>query len=211
MGLLRLLSSGSAFAGLALTSCSVKVFSCGLLASSTANCFGNCGNIRSLTLASSAFAALGKAEGVLLGLLLGLSALIAGGAQSTSDKIVAKELSIVDNDGNERVVIAGDDNGVASVRIFDAEGIARISSGVNKDNSSYTQWFDAAGKSRIAALCSPSGQSSVQWRDANGNVRIGGATMNNGDSTMMWMAPNGKPQIKVMTDTNGNAKFVSGD
>jgi hypothetical protein len=61
-----------------------------------------------------------------LGLLLGLSALIAGGAQSTSDKIVAKELSIVDNDGNERVVIAGDDNGVASVRIFDAEGIARI-------------------------------------------------------------------------------------
>lgn len=146
-----------------------------------------------------------------LGLLLGATALIAGGAQSTQDAITAKRLAIVDGEGRERIVLSGDDNGTAAIRVLDAQGVARISSGVASNNGSYTQWFDAEGRSRVAALCSQSGESSIQWRDANGKLRIGAATRNNGEGSMMWISPNGKPQIKVLTDESGTAKFLSGD
>ena len=146
-----------------------------------------------------------------LGLLLAFTAVITGGAQSPQEIITAKQIVLVDGNGKERVVISGDDEGMAGMRIFDTEGVARVSSGVASNNSSYTQWFDAQGKSRLAALCSQSGECSLQWRDAQGNLRIGGATRNNGEGSMMWLAPNGKPQIKVMTDNSGTAKFISGD
>ena len=144
-----------------------------------------------------------------LALLLGLTALVVGGAQSQPDILTARQINVVDAQGHERVIITGDDNGMAGVRIFDAAGQVRVSSGVAADNSSYTQWFDTEGRSRLAALCSQGG--SLQWRDADGRLRIGGATLLNGESSMMWLAPSGKPQIRVLTDGNGTAKFLSGD
>jgi hypothetical protein len=146
-----------------------------------------------------------------LALLLGVTVLTVGGARSNQDSITARQLTIVDGQGRERVLLTGDDNGMAGVRVFDAAGQTRISAGVAADNSSYTQWFDTEGRSRLAAMCSQSGQSSLQWRDADGKLRIGGATMLSGESSMMWLAPNGKPQIRVLTDGNGTAKFLSGE
>lgn len=144
-------------------------------------------------------------------LLLGVTVLVVGAAQETQDTITARHLVIKDADDHERVVITGDDKGMAGIRIFDAAGKTRVSSGVAPDGTSYTQWFDTEGHSRIAATCMTSGQASMQWRDADGRLRIGGATMLSGESSMMWLAPNGKPQIRVLTDSNGTAKFLSGD
>lgn len=154
-----------------------------------------------------------------LGLLLGLTALVAGGAQSTQDTIRVKRLVIEDDGGNERVVIAGSEpvegseTGVVAAGIWlkDAQGVVRLCSGVNSKNASYSQWRDVNGRTRVAALCSASGESSMQWLDAEGNLRIGGATLKNGDAAMMWLAPGNKSQIRVLTDKAGTAKFISGD
>ena len=146
-----------------------------------------------------------------LGLLLGLSALVVGGARSEPEVLTARELVIVDGEGRRRVMLTGDDQGMAGLRIFDEDGVSRISSGVAANNASYTQWFDSQGRSRLAALCSQTGESSFQWRDADNRLRIGAATLNNGESSMMWIAPNGSRQIRMLTDANGLAKFVCGD
>jgi hypothetical protein len=146
-----------------------------------------------------------------LGLLLGLTALVAGGADSVQDSITVRRLAIVDEHGAERVILSADQGGAAGMWVKDASDRVRLSSGVSSNNASYSQWFDANGRSRLAAMCSPTGESSIQWRDAEGNLRIGGATQTNGEATMMWIAPGNKPQIRVFTDKSGAAKFYTGD
>ena len=152
-----------------------------------------------------------RVRGTNLVLIGALATLVVGGANAPQDTMSVRRLAVVDANGNERLVLDGqDDKQAAGLAWYDQEGNARLSAKTYPSGQASFQCLDTKGQSRIALTTQTSGESSLQWRDMNNKLRIGASTKPNGEALMIWLAPNGKQQIKVYTDENGVAKFTSG-
>ena len=152
-----------------------------------------------------------RVRGTNLVLFGALAALVVGGANAPQDTMSVRRLAVVDSNGNERLVLNGeDDKQAAGLSWYDQDGYARLSAKTYPSGQSSFQCLDTKGQSRIAMTTQASGESSVQWRDMSNKLRIGASTKANGDALMIWLAPDGKSQIKIFTDENGVARFTSG-
>jgi hypothetical protein len=152
-----------------------------------------------------------RVRGTNLVLIGALATLVVGGANAPQDTMSVRRLAVVDANGNERLVLDGqDDKQAAGLAWYDQEGYVRLSAKTYPSGQASFQCLDTKGQSRIALTTQTSGESSLQWRDMNNKLRIGASTKPNGEALMIWLAPNGKQQIKVYTDENGVAKFTSG-
>ena len=90
------------------------------------------------------------------------------GAETKHDgELTLKKLTIQDDEGRDRIVLAGAD--ISEIRWFDSNGKKRISAGTVLDLYAGVSHYDANEKQRIAVGTLADGQAAVTHFDANGN------------------------------------------
>jgi hypothetical protein len=88
------------------------------------------------------------------------------------DVVRTRKLSIVDEAGVERFVIASSQNGRTDLQALDAEGRTRVFLRVGPDGDPSLHLFDAAGKPRASLGLSADGSPAFDLRDAAGKSRL---------------------------------------
>ena len=132
-------------------------------------------------------------------------AICVGAARDGNGELTLKKLTIQDDEGRDRIVMADD-----SIRWFDANGKKRISAVTTADGDADISHFDANEKLRILAITAL-GNASVTHLDANGKMRIMIETLTNGDASVTHIDTNGMTRIRAGTDADGTAATVHND
>lgn len=92
---------------------------------------------------------------------------------ASSDKVVAKEFCLTDDNGRTRARIAMNEYGAPCLQLFDKQGQTRAQLRLNKSDVPSLRLYDAAGRARsITGFTLDDMQPSLVMFDENGNGRL---------------------------------------
>jgi hypothetical protein len=139
---------------------------------------------------------------MLWGQLFAPRSVVAGEGQQgktvTADRIVAREILLVDNDGRQRAVLAVTPDDLARLSFLTTSGKRRLAMGVLADGESALGLYDAQGRVRIGLNVPLDDSASVHLVDKTGRNRANFVQLPNGNSSfeifnedghLLWSAP----------------------
>ena len=129
-------------------------------------------------------------------------------ANATFDKIVCKQLAIVDDQATERVLASTTSDGRASVKWRDPSGKIRIDASTSVNAGANIMFADQEERLRIVAgTTSRSGVAGMSWFDQLGKLRISAMTLPDGRAGVEWYAQDGSKRIEAATVGDGAVIF----
>jgi hypothetical protein len=147
-----------------------------------------------------------------------LAAVIVGGTlvvamrpagDATFDRVTCKNLSVVDDNGKQRIGTFTSADGSAGMTWYDMDGKVRILAATRANGEAGIGWSDTNGKLRMGASTSAAGVADMTWYDKDGEQRIDAGTSANGDADILWTDKDGKLRMSagINADSAGMVCF----
>ncbi len=157
--------------------------------------------------------------------VMGLTLMAAFGmglSQDGPDEMTLRQLTIVDEEGQKRIVLdAGvTEPGKAGISYFDREGVKRMGMGTRADSAPAITVYDRDETARINTVVTPNGVTFLGLFDSNGNPRILNRVEASGPASTFYLDSNGMIRISTIADSgsvgtkyydlNGNLRITTG-
>ena len=142
-------------------------------------------------------------KSVLIGLLIGTNLMFLIGAKQQPDDIVAKSITIINDDGKESVIISSV-KGHGAIGTYNADGKETLYVGTNKYGHGLLQTYNADGKMNGIFGSNEDGNGNLQTNNFDGNVTTSLGTSDTGDGNLQTFGTDGKITAYLGTNRNGD-------